>query len=414
MNRPKTVGDLIPTRRELLKYGGLGLFGASLEGVWPLKLRAADTSAKTHPRGNARNVIFFEISGAISHLDTFDFKDNSATPKDFQVHKIDTGIYLPVNLFPRMEKVMNRIAIQRSFVSHEEVHLRGQYYVQAGRQLNVAFAREIPSVGSVVASELEKFRRNSDTFPTYVSFNLETNLVGALSTGFLPPRFSVFDLNAQAALTGMSLVAELWQPYVLYGLVAALGMGTAYVPCNTTVVKWFVARRGLAVGLASSGASVGTFALPPLAQLLVTAVGWRTAYVVFGVGIFVLVNLVAQVMRRDPESLGLSPDGARRPPVPAAGADDGVGPLTRAIRTPAFWMLGATFTATWIPVFIPLVHLIPFTRDLGHSALTGAWVVSTVGIGAVAGRLVMGAVSDRTRRTTARTFRSAENVHVRS
>ena len=197
------------------------------------------------------------------------------------------------------------------------------------------------------------------------------------------------------ALAGMSLVAELWQPYVLYGLVAALGMGTAYVPCNTTVVKWFVARRGLAVGLASSGASVGTFALPPLAQLLVTAVGWRTAYVVFGVGIFVLVNLVAQVMRRDPESLGLSPDGARRPPVPATGADDGVGPLTRAIRTPAFWMLGATFTATWIPVFIPLVHLIPFTRDLGHSALTGAWVVSTVGIGAVAGRLVMGAVSDR-------------------
>src|SRR5207247_2445359 len=70
------------------------------------------------------------------------------------------------------------------------------------------------------------------------------------------------------ALAGMSLVAELWQPYVLYGLVAALGMGTAYVPCNTTVVKWFVARRGLAVGLASSGASVGTFALPPLARRL--------------------------------------------------------------------------------------------------------------------------------------------------
>ena len=165
MNRPKTVGDLFPNPAELLKFGGLGLFGASLDGVWPLKLRAADSGGKTRPRGNARNVIFFEISGAISHLDTFDFKDNSATPKDFQVRKIDTGIYLPVNLFPRMEKVMNRIAIQRSFVSHEEVHLRGQYYVQAGRQLNVAFAREIPSVGSVVAAELEKFRRNSDTFP---------------------------------------------------------------------------------------------------------------------------------------------------------------------------------------------------------------------------------------------------------
>jgi hypothetical protein len=203
--RPTTVGELIPTRRELLKFGGLGLFGASLEGIWPLPMRAAELGGKTRPRGSARNVVFFEISGAISHLDTFDFKDNPATPKDFQVTKLPTGIYFPVNMFPRITKVMDRIAIQRSFVSHEEVHLRGQYYVQAGRQLNVAFAREIPSVGSVVAAEFEKDRRNSDTFPTYVSFNLETNLVGALSTGFLPPRFSVFDLNAQQALSGMSL-----------------------------------------------------------------------------------------------------------------------------------------------------------------------------------------------------------------
>ena len=205
MNRPRTVSDLIPTRRELLKYGGLGLAGASLDCVGPLKLSAADSSRKTIPRGSARNVIFFEISGAISHLDTFDFKDNIATPKDFQVRKLDTGIYFPVNMFPRLEKVMNRVAIQRSFVNHEEVHLRGQYYLQAGRQLNVAFAREIPSVGSVVASELESFRRSSDTFPTYMSFNLETNQVGALATGFLHPRFAVFDLNAQAVLSGMSL-----------------------------------------------------------------------------------------------------------------------------------------------------------------------------------------------------------------
>ena len=205
MNRPITVGDVIPTRRELLKFGGLGLVGASLGGIWPLKVRAADSSGKTHPRANARNVIFFEISGAISHLDTFDFKENADTPKDFEVRRISTGIDFPVNMFPRLEKVMGRIAIVRSLVSHEEVHLRGQYYVQAGRPLNVAFAREIPSVGSVVAAELEARRRESDTFPTYVSFNLETNTVGALSTGFLPPRFSVFDLNAQQALSGMSL-----------------------------------------------------------------------------------------------------------------------------------------------------------------------------------------------------------------
>jgi len=197
-----------------------------------------------------------------------------------------------------------------------------------------------------------------------------------------------------AALAGMALVTRLWQPYVLYGLVAALGMGTAYVPCNSTVVKWFVARRGLAVGIASAGGSMGTFVLPPVAQLLVTAAGWRTAYVVFGVGVFLVLNLTARVMRRDPESMGLHPDGVSGPPVAIDEAET-PWPLVRAVRSRAFWLLGATFTATWIPVFIPLVHLVPFTRDLGYSPLVAASSVSALGVGAVVGRLVMGAVSDR-------------------
>ncbi len=202
------------------------------------------------------------------------------------------------------------------------------------------------------------------------------------------------------ALAGMSLVTRLWQPYVLYGGIAALGMGTAYVPCNTTVVKWFVRRRGLAVGIASSGGSVGTFLLPPLAQLLVAAVGWRKAYMIFGAAIFVALNLVARLMRRDPEGVGLHPDGDVVS-LATVGAQEPAWPLGRAMHSRAFWMLAATFSATWIPVFIPLVHIVPFTRDLGYSALTGAWVVSTLGIGAVVGRLVMGGVSDRIGRKAA-------------
>jgi hypothetical protein len=219
----RTVSEVFKTRRELLQYGGLGLAGASISSLWPLKMKAASTASKTRPRGTARNVVFYEISGAISHLDSFDFKDNPATPKDFEVRKLSMGIYFPVNFFPRITRIMDRVAIVRSLVSHEEVHLRGQYYVQAGRPLNVAFAREIPSLGSVVASELASQRRNPDTFPTYVSFSLDTNQVGALSTGFLPPQFSVFDLNPEQALKGMALdqkaielIEERWR--VLKGL----------------------------------------------------------------------------------------------------------------------------------------------------------------------------------------------------
>jgi MFS family permease len=194
-------------------------------------------------------------------------------------------------------------------------------------------------------------------------------------------------------LTAMSLVSALWQPYVCYGLVAALGMSTAYVPCNATVARWFTRRRGLAIGLASAGGSLGTFALPPVAHLVVSRLGWRWAYVVFGVAVFVALNGLAVLMRRDPEAIGLGPDGDARPREVPAGPEGWT--AGRAMRTRAFWMLFAVFGATWIPVFIPLVHLVPMARGLGVPPLLAATLVSALGASALVGRLLMGGASDR-------------------
>jgi len=203
------------------------------------------------------------------------------------------------------------------------------------------------------------------------------------------------------ALAAMALVRELWQPYVIYGVVAALGMGTAYVPCHSTVVKWFARRRGIAIGLASTGASLGTFALPPVAQHVVDVAGWRAAYLVFGVGVFAAVALAATVMRRDPRSMGLGPDGDAAMTPRFGDPVQWSWPLRRAVGSGAFWLIAAAFSATWLAVFIPLVHLVPLARDLGYDAPTGAWLVSALGGGAVVGRLVGGALSDRTGRRPA-------------
>jgi MFS family permease len=74
-------------------------------------------------------------------------------------------------------------------------------------------------------------------------------------------------------LMGMSRTTALWHPYVLYGLVAAIGMSTAFVPCAATV----------ALGSAAAGwpsvsrrvASCRRVPLPPVAHVLVTRVGWQ-------------------------------------------------------------------------------------------------------------------------------------------
>jgi hypothetical protein len=93
---------------------------------------------------------------------------------------------------------MDKVALVRSMKANELVHFNGQYHTQTGRALNVALAKEIPAFGSIIAMELEKQRRETDTFPAYFSANLGNGFSGSIGAGFLPPRFSGVDLNATA------------------------------------------------------------------------------------------------------------------------------------------------------------------------------------------------------------------------
>jgi len=205
-----------------------------------------------------------------------------------------------------------------------------------------------------------------------------------------------------AGWIAMSATSAIWHPYVFYGVVAAIGMSTANVPCSATVARWFVRRRGLATGLATAGGSLGAFCLPPLAQILVSGVGWRRAYVIFGAAILLSLNLLAPLMKRDPEGLGFTPDGdspAEHTAAPSARGSDYT--MREAMRTRAFWVLFSLFAATWIPIFAPLVHLVPLARGLGVDPLVAATLVSALGMAGIAGRLIMGSLSDRIGRRSA-------------
>jgi MFS family permease len=211
---------------------------------------------------------------------------------------------------------------------------------------------------------------------------------------------------------GFGLSHGLWQVYLMLGLVAGIGMSAAWVPCNATVVRWFTRRRGLAVGIASTGGSVGNLAVPPIATALIEAFGWRRALVSMGVAGAALLAIGSRFMIRSPEELGLHPDGdpepaacaaiGRAPGAPATDApsDPAVAATTdftaaQARKTATFWVLLCTFGLTWLVVFVPYVHLAPFAEDLGMSKQAAALVVSSIGLGGIAGRLSVGWASDR-------------------
>src|SRR5258706_1918367 len=122
----KRLSDLIPTRRDVLKWGGAALAGSWIERVtWPLSASAA---AKANPRGTARHVIMIEMGGAISQPDCWDFKETKFTPKDLNMQQVSPDVLLSKTLFPTMGEYIDKIALVRSMRANELIHFVGQYH----------------------------------------------------------------------------------------------------------------------------------------------------------------------------------------------------------------------------------------------------------------------------------------------
>jgi MFS family permease len=239
----------------------------------------------------------------------------------------------------------------------------------------------------------------------YIGFSL---LSGRLTDTLGPRRV----IGLGGVLLGLGIMATSqisaqWQLYLCYGLVAALGMSTAYIPCNMTVVRWFHIRRGLALGIASCGASCGILVVPLLASFIIDQADWRVGLFTLGAALFIAINVVARFMVRGPELLGLQPDGAATPPssgvayVGSAGDDLAAWTLSEARATITFWMLLLAFTIALLTVTVPFVHVPLFARDIGLSAMGGAAAISVIGLFALIGSIALGALSDRIGRKAA-------------
>jgi MFS family permease len=205
-----------------------------------------------------------------------------------------------------------------------------------------------------------------------------------------------------ASVVAMSQVDSLWQYLVLRGLGITLGsimIGNLVV--NTTVSKWFVRRRAWAIAAATTGLSLGGAVAPRLTAALVDAYGWRTSWVVLGLGLLALVVPSALVMRRRPEDYGLLPDGDVDE-APSLSHPEVVTALTEvqwtraeAIRTRSFWLLVISFCLVTLGVGSFSLHMISYLQDNGYSAAEAAGRFSTVYIFTATSRPFWGAVMQR-------------------
>lgn len=205
-----------------------------------------------------------------------------------------------------------------------------------------------------------------------------------------------------ASMIGISFVNELWQWVVIYGIAVSTGaamIGNLVV--NVTLSKWFVIRRGRAVGWAAMGVSLAGVALTPATTVLIDHLGWRTAWQVLGLGAAVLVVPAALIMRRSPEDHGLFPDGVSLEQNSGAAGErarqDYAESLTRAeaLRTSAFYLLVAAFGMFAVTIGVMLLQTVPFMTDAGYSRSTAAFMITLSSVPALLSKPVWGYVMDR-------------------
>jgi MFS family permease len=184
-------------------------------------------------------------------------------------------------------------------------------------------------------------------------------------------------------------------------------MGSMVV--NVSISRWFVRMRGRALAIAGMGHGLAKVCMPVAAATLMLYVGWRGAWVVFGVFALLLVVAPALLfMRRSPEDMGLLPDGGplegkeavatshkRQRTTKRTGADNVEWSRGEALRTPVFWLIASTFGVAQIGVTGLNLHVFSYVTDQGHPTLVAASVMSIIAIMQFSTPIVWGTLADR-------------------
>jgi MFS family permease len=195
---------------------------------------------------------------------------------------------------------------------------------------------------------------------------------------------------------------SLWQLYLSFGIIAAIGQGgLGFVTNNSLISHWFVRRRATAMGLAAMGQGLGMLTIVPLAQFLISQLGWRSAFMILGA--FILIAIIpsnAAFQRRQPGEVGQFADGD------SAGSQE----QTRASKTTVerhpwtiatalcsfpFWILSIGHLALGTGLFMIYTHIVAYLVHRGFSKLLAAFILGLVGFMRIVGTFIWGYVSDR-------------------
>ena len=242
-------------------------------------------------------------------------------------------------------------------------------------------------------------------------------LVGGFAAPFLGRFLDVVGPKIMFPLAGLllligwiasSFVTDLWQLFLLYSVVEAIGQTSISSFSNTAVLApWFPETTGRTLGLADSGNPTGQLIFTPLASVLVASIGWRASYQIFGIIFFLLVAPTNLLFQKPHKPIGpiqnsqLS-EGAKLEGYGTPLEIDAHNilssrplPVMDILRVRSIWMLVVTRILGCIGNQMIRLHLIAFFLLAGYSPLQSGSVIGIAGFLNIVGRPITGAMSDK-------------------
>ena len=219
--------------------------------------------------------------------------------------------------------------------------------------------------------------------------------VGALVDRLGPRRLVLLGGSILAlGLLGSAYLHALWQLIVLYGILMTIGANclglVVFVPMLS---RRFVNNRGMAISVVQSANGFARAVSAPVAQILISGIGWRSAYLAQGALMTVLVWPLAALFSRDDAPARVSSSS----PSSSVATDRPARrdwTLAEAIATPHFWLLFTVYLCTGLGSFFVSLHQLAFAVDVGFDKLYAASVLGMGALLSVAGTIVTGTLSD--------------------
>ena len=176
-----------------------------------------------------------------------------------------------------------------------------------------------------------------------------------------------------------------WVFYIGYGTGRVIFSSPVQIGASVVVSRWFIRLRGRTNGMLNMTHSVGMTLFPLIASFVIAQSGWRDAWLVLAVLVFVAALLpVAILLSERPEELGLRPDGDKEEAASddtgsteqAAGEEEPDWTSEEARRTPSLWLLAIATGLLFMMQAGTNTHSAAFFQDQGLGAVTAGFGIS--------------------------------------